>query len=114
MGSHKIFAVNPGSTSTKIALFQDDTCLYSKNVSHDAEELAKYESLSQQLPYRRDTILDLLDKAGVSLEDVEVFVGLYSGLSFHPFDSVNVILYIDNPVSGCGQFHFHLFPCGDD
>ena len=80
MGSHKIFAVNPGSTSTKIALFQDDTCLYSKNVSHDAEELAKYESLSQQLPYRRDTILDLLDKAGVSLEDVEVFVGRGGGL----------------------------------
>ena len=38
----KIFAINPGSTSTKIALFQDETCLFSKNVSHDAAALAEY------------------------------------------------------------------------
>ena len=35
----KIFAINPGSTSTKIALFEDDQMVFSRNVSHDAEEL---------------------------------------------------------------------------
>lgn len=80
MPSYKIFAINPGSTSTKIALFVDENCVYSKNVSHDAAELAKYENLSDQLPYRRDMILSLLDEAGISLEDVDVFVGRGGGL----------------------------------
>ncbi len=80
MSDYKIFAINPGSTSTKIALFHNEECLYSKNVSHDAEELAKYESLSAQLPYRRDMILGLLDEADISLEDVDVFVGRGGGL----------------------------------
>ena len=34
--SIRVFAVNPGSTSTKIALFEDEKCLFSKNVAHDA------------------------------------------------------------------------------
>ena len=65
MPSYKIFAINPGSTSTKIALFEDENCVYSKNVSHDAAELAKYENLSDQLPYRRDMILSLLESRGI-------------------------------------------------
>lgn len=80
MPNYKIFAINPGSTSTKIALFENEECLYTKNVSHDAAELAKYESLSDQLPYRRDMILSLLEEAGISLEDVDVFVGRGGGL----------------------------------
>ncbi|MCD7868877.1 MAG: butyrate kinase [Clostridiales bacterium] len=80
MGNHKIFAINPGSTSTKIALFEGDQCLYSQNVAHDAKDLAEYENLSDQLPYRRDMILSLLKEADISLEGVEVFVGRGGGL----------------------------------
>ena len=80
MKKYKVFAVNPGSTSTKIALFEGDTCLFSKNVSHDAKELEKYENLSQQLPYRKDMIRKLLDEAGFGLSDVDVFVGRGGGL----------------------------------
>lgn len=80
MKTYKILAINPGSTSTKIALFQNDECIYTKNVSHDAEELAKYATLPEQLPYRRDTILGLLDEAGITLDDVDVFVGRGGGL----------------------------------
>ncbi len=80
MSEYKVLAINPGSTSTKIALFEGEKCLYSKNVSHDAGELEKYHSLSEQLPYRRDMILKLLDEAKISLEDVDVFVGRGGGL----------------------------------
>jgi len=80
MKKYKVFAVNPGSTSTKIALFEGDSCLFSKNVSHDAKELEKYENLSQQLPYRKNMILKLLEEAGISLADVDVFVGRGGGL----------------------------------
>ena len=60
----RIFVINPGSTSTKIALFEGDRCLYSKNVEHDASELAKYSDMASQLPYRRKMILDLLEGEG--------------------------------------------------
>ena len=80
MKNYKVLTLNPGSTSTKIALFEGEECLYSKNVSHDAGELEKFASLSEQLPYRRDMILSLLKEANVSLEDVDVFVGRGGGL----------------------------------
>ncbi len=80
MSEYKILAINPGSTSTKIALFQGEKCLYSKNVSHDAAELDKFKSLTDQLPYRRDMILELLKEADITLDDVDVFVGRGGGL----------------------------------
>ena len=49
MNAYKVFTVNPGSTSTKIALFEGEKKLYSANVSHDAEVLAQYKSLGEQL-----------------------------------------------------------------
>lgn len=80
MSEYKILAINPGSTSTKIALFQGEECLYSQNVSHDAAELDKFHTLPEQLPYRRDMILGLLKEADITLEDVDVFVGRGGGL----------------------------------
>ena len=80
MSEYKVLTINPGSTSTKIALFEGENCLFSKNVSHDAKELDKFQSLPEQLPYRRDTILQLLNEAGVKLDDVDVFVGRGGGL----------------------------------
>lgn len=78
--SYKVLTINPGSTSTKIALFEGEECLYSKNVAHDAAELAKFETISEQLPYRRNMILGLLEEAGVTIDDVDVFVGRGGGL----------------------------------
>lgn len=80
MKTYKVLTINPGSTSTKIALFEGETCVFSKNVSHDANELAKYERIADQLPYRRNMILDLLSEANITLDDVDVFVGRGGGL----------------------------------
>ncbi len=80
MKEYKVLTINPGSTSTKIALFEGEKCLFSKNVAHDAAELAKYESISDQLPYRRNMILQLLDEADITISDVDVFVGRGGGL----------------------------------
>lgn len=76
----KIFAVNPGSTSTKIALFEGEECLFSKNVSHNASKLAEYAGISEQMPYRMETIQQLLDENGISLAGVDAFVGRGGGL----------------------------------
>lgn len=80
MSSYKVFAINPGSTSTKIALIEGDKTVFSANVSHEAEKLAEFESISAQLPYRKETILNLLKENGVSLEGVDAFVGRGGGL----------------------------------
>lgn len=76
----KIFAINPGSTSTKIALIDGEDTLFSKNVAHDASKLAEFDGISAQLPYRKETILNLLAEDHVTLEDVDAFVGRGGGL----------------------------------
>ena len=80
MKDWKVFAVNPGSTSTKIALFDGEKCLFSKTVDHDAAKLKEFKEVSDQLPYRLETINSALDDAGVSLKDVDAFVGRGGGL----------------------------------
>lgn len=79
MKEYKIFTINPGSTSTKIALFEGEKCLFSKNVAHEADTLKKFATISGQLPYRRDTITDLLKENSISLYDVDAFVGRGGG-----------------------------------
>lgn len=80
MNNYKVLTINPGSTSTKIALFEGDNRLFNKNVTHDASELAKFETIPEQLPYRRDMILDLLHDADIDLDEIDVFVGRGGGL----------------------------------
>jgi butyrate kinase len=76
----RIFAINPGSTSTKIALFENDRELFSSNVSHDASRLKEFAEISDQFPYRKETIVKEVKKAGVSFEGVDAFVGRGGGL----------------------------------
>jgi len=76
----KIFAINPGSTSTKIAMFDDNTPMFSVNVDHDAEVLKTFPEISDQFEYRKETILSEVRKAGYTLEGVDAFVGRGGGL----------------------------------
>lgn len=80
MSTYKVFAINPGSTSTKIAFIEDDKTVFSANVSHDAAKLAEFDGISAQLPYRKDTIMKLLKESDISLEGVDAFVGRGGGL----------------------------------
>jgi butyrate kinase len=80
MKTYKIFAINPGSTSTKIALFENESAVYSANVCHEAKSLEEFENISEQLPYRKETILALLKENNISLEGVDAFVGRGGGL----------------------------------
>ena len=80
MSLYRIFTINPGSTSTKIALFEGETELFSKNVSHDAKKLAQYATISDQFAYRKETIDELLRENNISLDGVDAFVGRGGGL----------------------------------
>lgn len=76
----RILAINPGSTSTKVAVFDGDSCVFKANVAHDAEELAKFSTTAAQLPYRRDTILSTLSEADFRVGDCTAFSGRGGGL----------------------------------
>lgn len=80
MNTYKIFTVNPGSTSTKVALFDGEKKLYSANVSHDSKILEKYKTLEEQLLYRKETIDKLLIENGVDLKNLDACVGRGGGL----------------------------------
>lgn len=80
MDNYKIFTINPGSTSTKIALFEGSRKLFFANVSHDAKMLAEFETLADQLTYRKDTIEQLLKENRVNLSGLDACVGRGGGL----------------------------------
>lgn len=71
MKKYRIFALNPGSTSTKIALFENDEAAYIGKVVHEAADLARFAEINDQFEYRRDAILDVLRREGVSLEGID-------------------------------------------
>lgn len=77
---YRILAINPGSTSTKIAVFDNDKEILSMNVSHDAASLKEFAEIQDQLQYRKETVEAELKKAGISLADTDVFVGRGGGL----------------------------------
>lgn len=64
----KIFVINPGSTSTKLALFEDEKPLWVAGAHHSSGELARYHHVNEQYEYRKDFILRLLAEAGIPLE----------------------------------------------
>ena len=80
MAEYKIFTINPGSTSTKIALFEGENLVFSKSVSHDADQLAQFSTIAEQYAYRKDMIEELLKENHVSLDGVVAFVGRGGGL----------------------------------
>ena len=55
-----ILAINPGSTSTKIALYQDDKEIFKTNIEHPTDELAKYPNVASQYDMRKEAILATL------------------------------------------------------
>lgn len=77
----KVLAINPGSTSTKIAVFEGDKEVFKKTVVHDADKLATFATVSDQLPYRVETILDVCKEQGVDISDCAAFVGRGGGLN---------------------------------
>lgn len=77
---YRILTINPGSTSTKVGCFQGEKELFTVNVSHDAEKLKEFETISSQLSYRKETILQALKEANIDLADMDAFVGRGGGL----------------------------------
>jgi butyrate kinase len=77
---YKILAINPGSTSTKVAVYENLKEIFSKNITHDASILKKFKEIQDQLPYRKEMISKELENQNISLKDINIFVGRGGGL----------------------------------
>jgi butyrate kinase len=77
--TYRILAINPGSTTTKIAVFDNDKEIFKVTLEHDANELNKFKDLSQQKPYRLEKIKEVLQEHNIPLESIDAFVGRGGG-----------------------------------
>ena len=71
-----ILVINPGSTSTKIALFnQEGKEIFSRSITHSTEELSQFKSLLEQCPVRKKIILDTLKKEKIEFNSIKTIIG---------------------------------------
>ena len=75
METRRILAINPGSTSTKIAVFQGDKSVFLKNIKHTTEELAKFNQITEQFEFRKDIIMKEMVDAEIQIDLIEAVVG---------------------------------------
>lgn len=67
----KIVAINLGSTSTKIAYYEDETCVFKDNIKHEASVIKGFNSIWDQLDYRTEQIEAYLAKKHIKIEDLD-------------------------------------------
>lgn len=70
-----ILAINPGSTSTKIAVYNGTEQLFLKNLKHSAEDLAPYAKIADQYEFRKEIILKEVSDADFNLKEFKVIIG---------------------------------------
>lgn len=72
---YKILILNPGSTSTKVAIFEDEKEIFCKTIRHDPQELIEYKNVFSQYPFRKKTILTMLEEECIDLNSLHAIVG---------------------------------------
>ncbi len=75
MGLKQILAINPGSTSTKIAVYSNTKVIFLKSIPHSNEELSKFDRVTDQYNFRKEIILSELKYAHIELDKIEAIVG---------------------------------------
>ena len=103
----KLLVINPGSTSTKVSLFENRQVLFEENIFHDAPELLRFPTVNDQMDFRKALILSLLEKHGCPVEETDVFVGR-GGSAYSQREGVTVIderLYADTVDAVGGSDH---------
>lgn len=71
----KSLIINPGSTSTKIGVFEDETLLFEETLRHSTEEIAQYASIVDQKDFRKDIIVNLLKEKDFDINSLNMIVG---------------------------------------
>ncbi|MCI8530798.1 MAG: butyrate kinase [Lachnospiraceae bacterium] len=73
--SIKSLIINPGSTSTKIGVFEDETLLFDETLRHSTEEIGQFDSIVAQKDFRKKIITDFLESKNFDIKSLNVVVG---------------------------------------
>ena len=71
----KSLIINPGSTSTKIGVFEDETLLFEETLRHSTEDIAQYASIVDQKDFRKEIITNLLKEKDFDINSLNMVVG---------------------------------------
>ncbi len=72
---YRILAINPGSTSTKISVFEDESELFTETLRHTSEELSPFNHITDQYEFRKSVIVDALNRHNILLDTLSIIVG---------------------------------------
>lgn len=67
----RILVINPGSTSTKIGVFNNEACIFENTIRHKVSEIEEFKSIIDQFEFRKDIILEHLDHEGINITKID-------------------------------------------
>lgn len=73
--NYRVLAINPGSTSTKIAVFDDEKPVFIETLRHNAEEIAQFDGIIEQHEFRKELVLKAMAENNVTAESLAAVVG---------------------------------------
>ncbi|WP_238948806.1 butyrate kinase [Clostridium sp. YIM B02569] len=73
--SYKLLIINPGSTSTKISVFEDEKEVFGETIRHSSEEIGKFRHISDQQNFRTEVILKILKDNKIDIKELDAVVG---------------------------------------
>lgn len=108
----RILAINPGSTSTKLAVYFEAECVLRKTIRHQLEELMRYKTIIDQFDLRKGLIIDALVEEGIEVDSIKYIIGR-GGLTY-PLESgvycVNNLMIEHLRLGVLGQHASNLGP----
>nr|WP_263325796.1 butyrate kinase [Neobacillus sp. Marseille-Q6967] len=107
---YRILIINPGSTSTKIGVFDNEVSILEKTIRHDADKINSFSNIIDQYEFRKSTILETLDKEGINISKLDAVCG--RGGLLRPIEggtyAVNDIMLEDLRTGFSGQHASNL------
>ncbi|MBS6183591.1 MAG: butyrate kinase [Clostridium celatum] len=73
--AYKLLIINPGSTSTKIGVYEDEKEVFVETLRHSSDEIAKYDSIFEQREFRKDVIMNVLKENNFDVNTLDAVVG---------------------------------------
>lgn len=73
--TYRVLVLNPGSTSTKVGVFDNDKLIVERNIAHSSNDLKEFSTITEQIPFRKNTILQVLEEEEIDLTTIDAFCG---------------------------------------
>lgn len=108
--SYKMLIINPGSTSTKIGVFEDDKPILVETLRHPSEEIEKYETIYDQFSFRKEVIMNVLKDKDFDISTLKAVVGrggLLKPITGGTYE-VNAVMLEDLKIGVLGQHASNL------